>query len=164
MVAIVAGFIITVIIGLILSLFATNLLSPTQVITIGVITFIVISPLFGYGVYTYARSTEAEAYQTNEDMEKPRLLLDILRDNGHGDVLELANQLETHPEVIRHYIDDLSQLGLFSGIADWENGMIAMIPTTVIQAIETCRTCQNPISIAGDLTICPHCATEYYTF
>lgn len=162
MVAIITGFIITIIAGLTLSFLATTL-SSNQVIIAGVVTFIVISPLFGYGVYTYARSTEAEAYQTNEDMEKPRLLLDILREEGHGDVIDLAQRLETSPQAIHHYIEDLSQLNLFSGIADWDNGVIAMLEPTVIHAIQTCKTCQNPINIDKNKTVCPHCATEYYT-
>ncbi|MEM9950685.1 MAG: hypothetical protein AAF846_03720 [Chloroflexota bacterium] len=161
-VAIIIGFAITTIVGIVLSFFAVERLPSSQVLLIAIITFIITVPIFGYGIYTYARSTEADVYATNTDMEKPRLLLDILREQGQGDVRLLAEQLNTSPNDIRDYIDDLSRLQLFSGIADWETGLIALADSSVIQAIDTCRNCQNPIQISNNVTVCPNCGTHYY--
>ena len=162
MVAIVIGFIVVIIAGIALSFLATDMLSTTEVILVAVFVFVFVSPLFAYGVYTYARSTEVEVYATNEEMEKPRQLLDILREQGHGDIIALSTQLETSPPKIKAYIADLSQLELFSGIADWENGVIALLNPAVIETIDTCKTCQHPIKISGNVTICKYCNTEYY--
>lgn len=162
MIAIVIGFVIAIIAGISLSFFAVDVLTTSQTLIVGVLVFVFVSPLFVYGVYTYARSTEAEVYATNEEMEKPRLLLDILREQGQGHIAELATQLETTPESIKSYIKDLSDLTLFSGIVDETNGVIAVVNPMVIEAIDTCKTCQNPIEITGNLTVCRHCGTEYY--
>lgn len=162
MIAITIGFILIVIAGITLSFLVVDRLSGSQTLVVAVLIFLFVSPIFAYGVYTYARSTEEEAYATNEEMEKPRQLLDILREQEHGDVIELANQLETSPSELKAYIQDLSQLSLFSGIADWENDVIAMVEPMVIESIENCKTCQNPIEISGNITICQHCRTEYY--
>jgi len=162
MIVIVVGFVIAIIAGISLSFLAVEVLSTSQVLIAGVIVFVIVSPLFAYGVYTYARSTEADAYATNEEMEKPRQLLDILREKGQGEINELANQLETTPENIKSYIKDLSDLALISGIVDNTNGVIAVVNPMVIEAIETCKTCGDPLEITGNLTVCEHCGTEYY--
>lgn len=162
MIAIVMGFMIVIIASIILSFLAVDTLTTIQLIMVAVVVFLLVSPIFAYGVYTYARSTEEEAYATNEEMEKPRQLLDILREQEQGDVITFANQLEISPDAIKSYIQDLGQLALFSGIADWENGVIAMVEPMVIEAIDNCKTCENPIEIAGNITICKHCGTEYY--
>jgi len=162
MIAIVFGFIIVVIAGIVLSFLATDILSTSQVLITAAVVFLFVSPIFVYGVFTYARATEEEAYATNEEMEKSRQLLDILREEEHGEVHELAQQLGTTPAAIRAYIADLSQLDLFSGIADWENGVIAIVNPIVIEAIDTCKTCQNSIKITDKITICKHCGTEYH--
>ena len=162
MIAIVSGFIIVVIAGIALSFLAGDILSTTQIIITAVIVFLVVSPIFAYGIFIYARSTEEESYATNEEMEKPRQLLDILREQEYGEVPVLAQKLGTTPANIRSYITDLSQLELFSGVADWENGVIAIVNPLVIEAMENCKTCQNPIDITDKVTICKHCGTEYY--
>ncbi len=162
MVAIAIGFAIVTIAGITLSFLAGEVLNTTQTIISASLIFVVLTPLFGYGILTYARSTENEAYATNEDMEKPRLLLDYLRSHGQADVTQLANELDTIPSQIKRYIDDLSQLSLFSGIADWDNGIIAMVEPSVMNTLDTCKNCKKPIKILDNKTICQHCATEYY--
>ncbi|MEO1162324.1 MAG: hypothetical protein AAFV98_00950 [Chloroflexota bacterium] len=156
------GFVLVAIGGVILSLFAGNVLTAGQVVLGGIIFFLIVSPLFGYGIYTYARFSEASALETNEEMEKPRQLLDLLREQGHSDIITLAETLDTQPEMIRGYIDDLVALNIFSGIADWENGMLAVIEPTVLDALASCRTCKTTISIKSGVTICPTCYTHYY--
>ncbi len=162
MIAIVLGFVVVVIAGIALSFLANDVLSPTQILITAVVVFLFVSPFFAYGVFTYARSTEEEAFATNEEMEKPRQLLDILREDGHGELGDLAERLDTTPAAIRAYITDLSQLDLFSGIADWENEVLALVNPMVIEAIDSCKTCQNPIEVTDKVTICKHCGTEYY--
>ena len=162
MLAISLGFIIVTLAGIALSFLADSVFTTVQTIITAFIIFLTLSPLFGYGILTYARSTENEVYTTNDDMEKPRLLLDYLRSHGNADVTQLAQELDTIPSQIRLYIDDLSQLSLFSGIADWDNGIIAMVEPSVMNTLDTCKNCKKPIKILDNKTICQHCATEYY--
>ena len=156
------GFVTIAIAGITLSFLAGDILTTTQTITAGIIIFIVLAPIFGYGILTYARATEAESYITNTDMEKPRLLMDYLRKHGQADINLLADELQTTPKEIQSYIQDLSDLSLFSGIADWDNGIIAMLQPSVIEALDKCKNCKNPIKILNNATTCQHCGTEYY--
>lgn len=161
-VAIGVGFVLVAIGGVIFSLFAGDVLTVGQIVLGGVIFFLLVSPLFGYGIYTYARFSEASALETNDEMEKPRQLLDLLREQDYGDITLLAETLDTQPQAIRAYIDELVALNIFSGIADWENGVLAVIEPTVLDALDTCRTCHTPLRIVTSVTICPTCETHYY--
>lgn len=162
MLAIGFGFLIITFAGIALSFLAINVLTTPQTFISAIIVFIVSSPLFGYGILTYARSTEDEAYATNDDMEKPRLLLDYLHEHGQSDISILAKELDTTPSNIKQYINELSELSLFSGIIDWDNGLIALAKPSVIEALDICKSCKNPIKIYGNVTTCQHCGTEYY--
>ncbi|GAB5492111.1 MAG: hypothetical protein Phog2KO_23260 [Phototrophicaceae bacterium] len=162
MILITLGFVIIVIAGITLSFLAGSVLNSAQTLLAGIIIFIVLAPIFGYGILTYARATEAETYVMNTDMEKPRLLMDYLREHGQADISLLADELQTTPKEIQSYIQDLSDLSLFSGIADWDNGVIAMLQPSVIEALDKCKNCKNPIKILNNATTCQHCGTEYY--
>lgn len=162
MIAIGFGFVIVTLAGITLSFLAGNVLTTTQTIISAILIFLALTPIFGYGILTYARSTEDEAYATNDDMEKPRLLLDYLRLHGQADITQLAEELDTSPSQIKRYIDDLSQLSLFSGIADWDNQVIAIVEPVVINTLDACKSCKNPIKILNNKTTCQHCGTEYY--
>lgn len=162
MIAISLGFILITLASITLSFLTGNILSTTQTIIAGIIIFIVFTPVFGYGIFTYARATEAESYITHTDMEKPRLVMDYLREHGQADISILAQEFNISPHEIQSYINDLSDLSLFSGIADWDNGIIAMVNPIVIEALDTCKNCKNPIKILNNVTTCQHCGTEYY--
>ena len=160
-IAISIAFVIATIGGIGLSFLAVDL-SIGQVLTSAFVIFVVIVPFFGYGIYTYARHTQEKSALTNDEMEKPRQLLDLLRQQGQADVDTLAQDLDTTPAVIRGYVDDLVQLALFNGIADWDNGVIAMANPMVMAAIDQCKNCENTLNIQTGTTVCVQCGTEYY--
>lgn len=162
MIAIGFGFVIITLAGITLSFLAGSVLTTTQTIISAVLIFIALSPVFGYGILTYARSTEDDAYATNDDMEKPRLLLDYLRLHGQADITRLAEELGATPSQIKSYINDLSELSLFSGITDWDNEIIAIIEPSVMNDLDACMSCKNPIKIIDNKTTCLHCGTVYY--
>lgn len=161
-ISIAIAFVIATIGGIALSFLAINTLKVEQVLFLASLIFLLTLPFFVYGIYTYAKHTQEKSTLTNDEMEKPRLLLDLLREHGQADVLILAEQLETTPQAIKSYIENLNQLELFSGIADWENNVIAIFNPTVIGAIDRCKSCDNPISIETGRTVCSTCGTEYY--
>jgi len=162
MLAIGFGFAVVTLAGIALSFLAGSILTTTQTIISAILIFLALTPVFAYGILTYARSTEDEAYATNDDMEKPRLLLDYLRLHGQADITQLAEELETTPRQIKSYVDDLSQLSLFSGIVDWSNEVIAIVEPSMMNTLDTCKSCKNPIKILDNRTTCQHCGTEYY--
>lgn len=162
LIAIVTGLFVVVIAGIILSFLSESVLSLNMTITIGIIIFLLVSPLLGYGIYTYARHTQDVSTATNDEMQKPRQLLDILRHEEQMDVTILASQLDVPLINIKNYIDDLSQLELFAGMTDWHNGKIQLISPQVLQSIQHCHTCASLIEIHQGITQCQNCQTEYH--
>lgn len=161
-IAITIGFVLVALGGFALSFVAGGVLTPTQVVMVGILFFLVVSPIFGYGIYTYAKFSEASALATNDEMEKPRLLLDMLREHPQADIHILANQLETTPEMIVTYIDDLARLDLFTGIVDVDNAVLAIVEPVVLNALESCKTCSAAILVQDGITVCATCGTRYY--
>jgi hypothetical protein len=159
--AIVIGiaFILTAITGIGLSYLAIAW-ETSALIGAGVVAFIVLAPLFAYGIYTYGRHSQEEA--PAEDMTIPRQLLDMLREGGASNIALLAVDLGVPS--IKPIIDDLSRLELFSGIVDWEAGTVALLEPTVVASIETCKHCGRPIEIQRGLSICQNCRTEYHYY
>lgn len=160
MIAIGIGFVLTVIASLALSYLTSDTMS---LLISAVIIFLLIAPLFGFGIYRYAKSTQEERTSLAEEMEKPRQLLDILKEKGQADIRFLSDELHSNPEEIKAMIADLTALQLFSGIVNWEDGLIAMVDPDLLQLIDICKNCQNPIEIKeATVTICTHCGTEYH--
>lgn len=162
-VAIALGFVLTVIAGLILAFLANDTLDTFQLLISAGIVFVLVAPIFGFGIYRYASSAQAEAHLVADEMEKPRQLLDILKANGQADLETLSRELGSSADEIKAMIDDLISLELFSGIINWDEGIIALIDPNVLKLIDTCKNCHNPISMKeSGVTICPHCGTQYY--
>lgn len=160
MIAIGVGFVLTVLAGFLLAILAND---TTSLLISATIVFLLIAPILGFGIYRYAKSTQDERISTAEEMEKPRQLLDILRERGQADISSLSQELDASPDEIKTMIDDLISLELFSGIINWDDGIIAIIDSNVLGLIDACKNCQNPIEMKEQtVTICTHCGTEYH--
>ncbi|MGJ3238962.1 MAG: hypothetical protein ACFE0Q_09690 [Anaerolineae bacterium] len=161
-IAIVSGLVLTIIASIILSFLAVDRLNPSQVVIASVVIFLFLAPLFGYGIFTYARSAEAQMLITNEEMVKPRQLYEMLFTNTPQNINTLATALDSSPEQIRVYIEELVQLGLFSGYANWQTGEIQLLQRFVIKSLDQCAICSQQISINALEQTCSHCYTTYY--
>jgi hypothetical protein len=158
-IAIGIAFVFTALLGIGLSFLAINW-DTTALFGAGFLAFILIAPLFAYGIYTYGRHSQEEV--PAEDMTIPRQLLDILREQGASDIAMLSVDLGVAS--IKPIIDELSRLELFNGIVDWDAGTIALLEPTVIASIEKCKHCSQVIAIHRGLTICQNCGTEYHYY
>jgi predicted PurR-regulated permease PerM len=163
MVIIAFGFILTVIAGVTLAFLANEILDTLALTISAVIAFLLLAPIFGFGIYRYANSTQEAINVLADEMEKPRQLLDILKAKGQTDIESLSRELDTSPSEIKTMIDDLSDLELFSGIINWDKGIIAIIDSSILNLMETCKNCTKPITMEEhSVTVCAHCGTEYH--
>lgn len=157
------GFILTVIAGVVLAFLANEILDTTSLMVAASIVFLLIAPILGFGIYHYAKSSQRESEILADEMEKPRQLLDILKAKGQTDIETLSHDLACSPDEIKAMVDDLTQLELFSGIVNWNEGIIAIVESNVLNLMETCKNCSNPITMKEQgVTICAYCATEYH--
>ena len=153
------GFLIATFAGLFLSVSG---LPTGQLLTFGGLAFLILSPVFIFGVYTYVNSSLDDAGIT--EMEQQRKMLTIIQQRGSIQVGDLADELSIPVERIKPLIDDLSRLELFSGILIPDDGMIIHRSSSLLKSMTHCENCRQPISIGNaPMTICPHCATEYHT-
>jgi multisubunit Na+/H+ antiporter MnhG subunit len=159
-IAIIVGFVLTTIAGLALTFFANDTFG---LLLSAVFIFLLIAPIFGFGIYRYAQSSQEESVLLAEEMEKPRQLLDILKEKGQADIASLSQELDSDASNIKTMIEDLISLNLFRGIINWDDGIIALVDPNVLALMETCKNCSQPIDMNEQgVTICKHCGTEYH--
>jgi hypothetical protein len=158
-IAIGIAFVLTAITGIVLSYLAINW-ETSALFGVGLLAFLLLAPLFAYGIYTYGRHSQEEA--PAEEMTIPRQLLELLREKGAIDIVKLEHDLAVNS--IKPIIDDLSRLELFNGIVDWEAGTIALLEPSVIASIENCKHCSKPIDVSRGITVCQNCETEYHYY
>lgn len=158
-IAIGLAFLLTAIAGVILSYLAISW-DTGSIFGAAFVIFLLLAPLFAYGIYNYAKHSQEEA--PAEEMTAPRQLLDMLREKGASNIAELSIDLGVSS--LKPIIADLSRLELFNGIVDWDAGTIALIDPNVMALIETCKHCGRPIAIQRGITICPNCKTEYHHY
>lgn len=158
-IAIGLAFGLTVVAGIALSYLAINW-ETSALLGAGFMVFLLLAPIFGYGIFTYAKFSQEEALA--DEMTAPRQLLDMLRAEGASNITDVA--LDLGVPSLKPIIADLSRLELFNGIVDWQAGTIALLEPSVMASIETCKHCQKPIQISRGVTICPNCATEYHYY
>ena len=113
------GFVITTIAGLVLA--ASNL-APGPLLVRGFIVFIVVIPIFGFGIYQYVTSdTESSGLS---DTELQLKLMDIIRQKGRISLEDLATELNVSVGTITQLVEDLAALDIFTGYIDWGNQII----------------------------------------
>jgi hypothetical protein len=153
------AFGLTVLAGIALSFLALSW-ETSAILGTALVLFLLITPLLAYGIYTFATASQEE--DLAEEMTVPRQLLDMLRENGSGNITDLAIDLGVTS--LKPIIADLSRLELFNGIVEWNSGTITLLDPAVMASIESCKACKKPIQIKRGITICPNCATEYHHY
>lgn len=158
-IAISIAFGLTVVAGIVLSYLAISW-ETGALLALAVGIFVLLTPIFGYGIFTYAKASGEET--TNEEMTAPRQLLDMLRAQGESNISDLA--LDLGVPSLKPIIAELSQLELFNGMVDWNAGKMRLIEPSVISVIDHCQSCKSPIGIQRGVTICSNCGTEYHHY
>ena len=153
------AFVLTAIAGVVLSYLAISW-ETNALLGAGLLVFLLLAPLFGFGIYLYGQNSQQEAFA--EDMTIPRQLLDILREQAVSNIVDVS--LDLGVASIKPIVNELSRLELFNGIVDWEAGTIALQEPSVMASIENCKHCGQAIEIVRGKTVCQNCGTEYHYY
>lgn len=154
-------------IGFALALFASWWLASRggaliDVLGGALIAFVPVALFFGAGFYLYFRP-EHEVQDATTSMNKQRDLVDILRRDGQSNFGELAQELEVSQEAVVSMVQQLGELGVFSGYVDWQQNIVYASHPQALRTLQNCRVCGQPIQLVGEgMVPCPHCQTDYF--
>jgi hypothetical protein len=154
-------FLILVFVGFLLIQWSTGPLTPGG-FGIGVfLIFVIFSPLIGLGVYLWRRG--AVEAQEAEAAEKQRRLLGMIQARGQVSLPEIAIELRATRDQVRAWIYDLVHMGLFTGYANWSEGVLYSAEAAALRDAGQCPRCGGVLELAGKGVIrCPYCGTEIF--
>src|SRR5690606_36485617 len=96
-------------------------------------------------------------------MQKQRQLLDILKSRGQVSVSEMAVEMQVSADTIKNMVHQLVGLQVFSGYANWQNGVLYSSDASQLRELEQCRNCGGEIQLVGKgIVTCKYCGTEYF--
>jgi hypothetical protein len=125
------------------------------------LAFIPVALLLGAGVYLFVQGgREAEREST---MQKQRRLLDILRSRGQVTVSDMALEMDVSADTVRDMVHQLVGLQVFSGYANWQEGMLYSAEASQLRELDRCKNCGGEIELVGKgIATCRFCGTEYF--
>lgn len=125
------------------------------------LAFIPIALLVGFGVFLFIRGGKEVEHESA--MLKQRKLLDILKSRGQVSVSDMALELGVNAATVQELVHQLVGLQVFSGYANWKDGMLFSAEASQLRQIDKCRNCGGEISLVGKGTAqCRFCDTEYF--
>ena len=131
-------------------------------LTLGVLlTLIVLSPIFGIGVYLLRRGTEETRQFAVVKQEKK--LLNMVLTQGQVSITELVVELEEPRERVEDMIRDVVGKQLFSGAINWDKGVLYSVESIALTESRNCPNCGGQLEFAGKgLIVCPYCGSEVF--
>lgn len=161
-IAFVFGFGIAALAGLFFAVqTAAGELSSGGLIVGAFVAFIVVAPIFGFGVYMFVQASKEDVRESA--MAKQRRLLDIVRTRGQVELHDLAIELGSSVDEVKTFVYDLVGMQVFSGYVNWDKGVLYSSDASKLRDLNECENCGAPISLAGKGVIaCQYCGTEYF--
>lgn len=131
-------------------------------LTLGLLlALIVLSPIFGIGVYLQRRGTEETRQFAVVKQEKK--LLNMVLTQGQVSITELVVELEEPRENVEDMIRDLVGKQLFSGAINWDKGILYSVESSALAEQGNCPNCGGQLEFAGKgLIVCPYCGSEVF--
>lgn len=161
-IAIVIGFGLTALAGLWLALqVGSESLSSGGLVVGAFVSFIVVAPIFGFGIFMYARGGEEEELES--EMTRQRKLLDIVKSRGQVGIHDLAIELGVNVDEVKDLVYRLVGLQVFSGYINWDKGVLYSADASNLRDLSECKNCGGQIELAGKgVVACKFCGTEYF--
>jgi hypothetical protein len=125
------------------------------------LAFVPVALLTGFGIFMYVRGGK-EAEQESV-MQKQRQLLDILKSRGQVTVANMALEMQVSPDAIKDMVHQLVGLQVFSGYANWKDGILYSSEASALRDLDQCKNCNGDIQLVGKgVATCRFCGTEYF--
>lgn len=125
------------------------------------LAFIPVALLVGFGIYMYVQGGQEAAEESV--MQKQRQLLDILKSRGQVSVSDMALEMQVSSDTIKNMVHQLVGLQVFSGYANWQNGVLYSSDASQLRELDKCKNCGGEIQLVGKgIATCKYCGTEYF--
>jgi hypothetical protein len=125
------------------------------------LAFIIAAPLAAVGVFLLVRG-RSEAAKFAE-VEKERKLLGMVQAHGQVHVSDVALELDAGRDVVKGWIYDLVNKGLFAGYINWDQGTLYSQDAAKMRGENKCPNCGGQVELAGKGVVkCPFCGTEIF--
>lgn len=162
-IALAIGFGLTALIGLFLATqAASGEIESAGALVIGAfLGFVLVAPIFGFGIYMYAQS--GKEVEEQSEMEAQRAVLDIVRSRGQVGLHDLAIETNRSVEQVTGYLHQLVGLQVFAGYINWDKQTVYSADASHLHRLNQCENCGAAIELAGRGVIaCQFCGTEYF--
>jgi len=161
--AISVAFTLTALAGLLLAQMASGQVDANQMVLWSVGAFIIVAPLFGFGIYTYANSGTPAVQESTSDVEQQWRLLELVRQQGPFRLSDAATELQMDVDGVQDLLGELVTLQIFSGYIDWETETLYAEDMGQLRQRQICAICGEAIDLSSDPIVrCAHCSTEYF--
>jgi DNA-directed RNA polymerase subunit RPC12/RpoP len=126
-----------------------------------VLALIVLTPIFGVGVYLLRVGTaEQNQYAV---VQQERRILNMVLTQGQVTIGELVAELQQPRDTVEKMIRDLVGKQLFSGAINWERGLLYSVESQALTDGHKCPNCGGDVRFAGKgLIVCPYCGSEIF--
>ncbi len=125
------------------------------------LAFIPVALLVGFGIYMVVQGGQEAAEESV--MQKQRQLLDILKSRGQVSVSDMALEMQVSGDTIKNMVHQLVGLQVFSGYANWQNGVLYSSDASQLRELDKCKNCGGEIQLVGKgIATCKYCGTEYF--
>jgi DNA-directed RNA polymerase subunit RPC12/RpoP len=126
-----------------------------------VLALIVLTPVFGVGVYLYRSGTTEQGQYALVQQE--RRILNMVLTQGQVTIGQLVSELQEPRDNVEEMIRDLVGKQLFSGAINWEKGILYSVESQQLTEGRKCPNCGGELQFAGKgLIVCPYCGSEVF--
>jgi len=134
--------------------------TPGLVMGLGLLVIVIVLPLVGAGAYFWVRgSGEAKEYA---QLQREQQILNIINSRAKVRISDLALELGMSKSEVRNAIYDLVGKELFTGYADWKEGVLYAKDVAQMQ-LGQCPNCGAPRTVAGKGVVkCEYCGAELF--
>lgn len=125
------------------------------------LALIVLSPIFGIGVYVFRKGSVEKAEFAQ--VEKEKKLLNMVLTQGQINISQLVAELQMPRETIEEMIRNVVGKQLFSGAIDWKKGILYSVESQHLTDGRKCPNCGGELTFAGKgMITCSYCGSDVF--
>lgn len=125
------------------------------------VAFVLVLPIFGGGIYIFARASRDAELLPESDLPQQRALMALLKQRPVIPLAVAASEIGVSPDDVLAMIEQLAALDVFTGYLT-PDGMLNRVEPLVMRALTECRVCRRPLEMLAVPVVCPQCAASYY--